>query len=150
MGFLSKLLILQGLADHQLFLPILAIFTASLFESVLYLRIISILYTPKSTAETPSVLNLTHLPMIILGVILLTLGLIPSILFLLVGAGLKSLYRAKSSSPRESRRFNEYPAPVFALFHRLYTHFAPHSWALPRDHRNPILTRPTVHHYCLI
>ncbi len=105
LGFLSKLLILKGFADYQLFLPILAIFIASLCESVLYLRIISILYAHKAATATPNTPNLTHLPMIILGAILLVLGFIPSILFLLVGGGAEEFMQGKILLPTGIKAF---------------------------------------------
>lgn len=106
-GFFSKLLILKGFADYQLFTPILFIFLASLGEALLYFRIIRTFYSnrPSKLIKHTIVPNLMYASIMILGALVIYLGVFPSSLFFIVSSGVEEFMNGKILIPIGIRAF---------------------------------------------
>lgn len=100
-GFFSKLIILKGLADHHLFVPILLILIASMGESLLYFRFIRLLYSnrPALTLKSPANPRPLYLSITFLALLLLFLGLSPSSLFFIASRGVEEFMNGKILIP---------------------------------------------------
>lgn len=78
-GFISKFWILEGLAAEQVFWPIAVILLAAMLEAGYYFRWIAVFYRTEAPAAAPigTANPLVHLPLLVLGALILVLGIAP-------------------------------------------------------------------------
>ena len=95
-GFASKLWILKGFAEAQVFWPIALILLGALLEAGYYFRWVKALYTgPAPTASGPTPAPAVYLPLLVVAALLLLLGAAPFLLESdMVGAAQALLDRA--------------------------------------------------------